>query len=65
MRRQKTIILSSTVLEGWLEDIVPELPENFAVIGARWHTFTGAIEFLVHSEEFPEILEGSEPEMIE
>ena len=64
MRRQKIVRVSDKVLASWLEDILPDLPDEFRVVGSRWHHFKGTIDFLVESKDFPETPESADPEVL-
>lgn len=54
--------LTTPVLEGWLEDLYPNLPEDFKVTGARVNNFNKTVEFLVEHGDLEEPPEGGEPE---
>lgn len=64
-RHQKIVRVSDKVLASWLEDLLPDLPDEFRVVGSRWHHFKGTIDFLVESKDFPETPESAEPEVLE
>ena len=54
--------MTSQVLEGWLEDLYPDLPDEFKVTGARIDNFRKTAEFLVEHGDLEEPAEGAEPE---
>lgn len=65
MKRHKIVRVSDKVLASWIEDILPDLPDDFIVIGARWDKRKGNCDFLVEAEDFPDVTDTSEMEVIE
>lgn len=63
-RRQKILDISAERVKNWLENITDDTPEDLSVRGARYDPFRNTVEFLLESGEFPEVMEGEEPEVM-
>uniref|UniRef100_A0A6M3X4B4 Uncharacterized protein n=1 Tax=viral metagenome TaxID=1070528 RepID=A0A6M3X4B4_9ZZZZ len=65
MRRQKQFLITGEkLLSLHLKKEGLNIPDDARIRGVRYNPFRDLIEFVVESDEYPEVDEGAEPEVM-